>query len=59
MMNCAKKCPGCGMIFSPDPAICPLHVFEGWREDVEFADDPEGWQLLQARRESLAGEPTT
>lgn len=50
MAHCADNCPGCGMIFSPDPRICPLRVFEGWREDVEFIDDPEGWATLQARR---------
>jgi RNA polymerase subunit RPABC4/transcription elongation factor Spt4 len=50
MPCCEKNCPGCGMMFSPDPRICPVHAFNGWREDVEFADDPEGWQILQRRK---------
>lgn len=53
LAHCIKNCPGCGMTFSPDPSICPLPVFDGWREDVEFADDPEGWAALQARRSSI------
>lgn len=55
--HCQKNCPGCGMIFSPDPSACPLEVFEGWRPDVEFADDPAGWAMLQARRQAAKNDP--
>ncbi len=46
--GCSKKCQGCGMTFSPDPAICPIEVFDGYKLGIDL--DYDKYDILQRRR---------
>lgn len=51
--NCLNDCPGCGITFAPDVAICPLTIFAGWElgRDLDIYD----FMILEKRRLNTGG----
>jgi hypothetical protein len=47
--RCERKCPGCGVIFSPDVRICPIEVFDAYKLVIDL--DHDEYDILQRRRE--------
>jgi hypothetical protein len=44
-----RKCPGCGVAFSPDIEHCPIEVFDDYKLGIDL--DYDEYDILQRRRE--------
>ena len=47
--RCGRKCPGCGVVFSPDIVSCPIEVFDDYKLGIDL--DYDEYDILQRRRE--------
>ena len=47
--RCERKCPGCGVVFSPDIVCCPIEVFDDYKIGIDL--DYDEYDILQRRRE--------
>ena len=47
--QCERKCPGCGVVFSPDIEKCPIEVFDDYKLGIDL--DYDEYDILQRRRE--------
>jgi hypothetical protein len=51
--RCERRCPGCGVVFSPDIEHCPIEVFDHYKLGIDL--DYDEYDILLRRREKDRG----